>query len=143
MSKGNSGYFKGVKSTRAAYRRNAIQKARDLIKSTPKGKTKSMVVGAYDSSTGKPYAAFAGKIPNNIHPELEKLAEKVGGIGTHGITDKNTVGVCAEFHVVNNMLNDGVKLSDIRLTKAIRPRTGKYMPFCKNCQTMFADLIDN
>lgn len=142
MSKGNSGYFKGVKSTRAAYRRNAIQKARDLIKSTPKGKTKSMVVGAYDSSTGKTYAAFAGKIPNRIHPELKKLADKIGGIGSHGVTDKNTVGVCAEFHVVNKMLNDGVKLSDIKLTKAIRPRTGKFIPYCKNCQIMFSDLID-
>lgn len=65
------------------------------------------------------------------------------GIGTHGLTSRNTVGVCAEFHVVNSLLLSGCKWSDIRLTPAIRPRTGEIMPYCNNCLAMFGDLIEN
>ena len=143
MSKGISGLFSNISSVKSIYRKGAIDKARDLIKNTPNGKIKSVVVGAYDASTGKAYASFAGKIPNKIHPKLMELAEEIGGIGSHGLTDKNIVGVCAEFHVVNDMLNSGVKYSDIKIVKAIRPRTGKFIPFCKNCKTMFKDIIDD
>ena len=113
-----------------------------LIKNTPGSKKKSIAVGAYDKNTGKTIAAFAGEIPKNIAPELLRRASLIGGLGSHGVTNRNTVGVCAEFHAVNNLLLSGSKWEDIRLTPAIRPRTGKEMPFCDNCKTMFHDIID-
>ena len=101
-----------------------------------------MAAGAYDLETGKIVAAFAGEIPKRIHPELRKRAEAIGGIGSHGLTSRNTIGVCAEFHVVNSLLLGGCKWSDIKLTPAIRPRTGEIMPYCDNCLAMFSDLIE-
>lgn len=77
-----------------------------------------MTIGAYDVKTGKIATAFAGKIPEKIHPELLKRAEMIGGVGTKGVSTKNTVGVCAEFHVVNELLLSGSKISDIKLTHA-------------------------
>ena len=145
MSKGSSGYFNGTSGSKAASfdlhesTRNAVKK---LIANTPNGKKKAMAVGAYDKRTGKTVAAFAGEIPKRIHPELLKRAKQIGGIGTHGLTERNTVGVCAEFHVVNKLLLGGSKWSDIKLTSPIRPRTGTAMPFCENCKAMFSDLID-
>ena len=101
-----------------------------------------MAVGAYDIRTGKIPTTFAGKIPERIHPILRKRAESIGGIGTKGLSNKNTVGVCAEFHAVNNnLLLNGSRISDIKLVHAIRPRTKKGMPYCINCKIMFSDLI--
>ena len=87
------------------------------------------------------HSAFAGKIPDQIHPELIRRADKIGGIGSKGVSTKNTVGVCAEFQAVNTLLMNGSKISDIKLTHAIRPRTGKGHPYCANCKKMFSDLI--
>jgi filamentous hemagglutinin len=113
-----------------------------MIDSTKDGKSKAIAVGAYDAKTGNIVTSFAKAIPNNIHPELLKRANEIGGIGTHGLTERNIVGVCAEFHVVNELLLKGSKWSDIRLTSAIRPRTGQKIPFCANCKKMFYDIKD-
>ena len=101
-----------------------------------------MAVGAYDLRTGRIVAVFAGSIPDKIHPLLRERAKLVGGIGTHGVSQRNTVGVCAEFHAVNQMLLNGSEWASIRLTKPVRPRTKKEMPYCDNCKVMFSDLID-
>lgn len=146
MSKGRSGLFretKGSKISLSQMRQKALEKVADLIANTPGSKKKAMAVGAYDKSTGKTVAAFAGEIPKQIHPELRKRAQKIGGIGSHGLSSKNTVGVCAEFHALNSLLLHGSKWTDIKLTPAIRPRTGEIMPFCSNCIAMFGDLIDD
>lgn len=146
MSKSSSGLFhgtRGINASRSLMSQKALETVGRLIQKTPGAKKKSMVVGAYDQSTGKMIAAFAGEIPKRIHPELRKRAETIGGIGSHGLSNKNTVGVCAEFHVVNSLLLGGSKWSDIKLTPAIRPRTGEKMPYCSNCLVMFSDLIDN
>ncbi len=141
MSKGNSGLFS--KSTANATLLLAItyKAINNMISNTKGGNRKSMAVGAYDSKTGRIATAFAGNIPDKIHPELLKRAKEIGGIVSKGLTDRNTVGVCAEFHAINSLLLSGSNLSDIRLTKAIRPRTGKIQPFCANCLKMFADII--
>lgn len=140
MSKGYSGLFKGTKGDNY-HKRIAYQVVHNLINSTPGAKKKAMAVGAYDEKTGTYVAAFAGEIPKKIHPKLRQLAERVGEIGSLGKSDRNTVGVCAEFHAVNDMLFAGCKLEDIRLTRAIRPRTGKFMPYCVNCREMFSEII--
>lgn len=146
MCKGNSGLYKGTKGAKFSKKElhlkaeNAIA---ELISSTPGARKKSMVIGAYDISSGKTIAAFAGKIPNDIHPKLIELANQIGGIGSYGLTERNTVGVCAEFQVVNRLLLSGSQFEDIRLTKAIRPRTGEVIPYCENCVAMFKDLFDD
>jgi hypothetical protein len=116
---------------------------KSMISNRKGGKSKAMAVGAYDVTTGKTTASFAGSIPSTIHPELIERAKRIGGIGSLGVTSKNTLGVCAEFHAVNNLLLRGADISNIRLTQPIRPRTGKHMPFCDNCKKMFSDLIDD
>lgn len=80
---------------------------------------------------------------HEIAMEGTKLAERVGGVGTQGVTDRNTIGVCAEFHVINDMLLSGSKLEDIRLTRPIRQRTGQFMPYCDNCRVMFSEIIES
>ena len=120
------------------------EKARDdLIISTTGGKKKSMVIGAYDIKTGDVVADFAGPIPDEISPVLIERANKIGGIGSTGLTDRNTIGVCAEFRTANQLLLNGSDISNIRFTKPIRPRTGEVRPNCANCLEMFSDILDN
>ncbi len=141
MSKSRSGLFPSSRANAKILRATAYRAIHTMVEQTKGGKSKSMAIGAYDTKTGKIVTAFAGNIPDKIHPELIKRAGKIGGIGTKGISTKNTVGVCAEFHVVNELLLSGSNISDIKLTHAIRPRTGKGRPYCANCKKMFSDLI--
>ena len=134
---------KGGKYTNIELRTKAEKAIQDLIETTSGGKTKSMAVGAYDIKTGEVVADFAGPIPEEISPILIERANKIGGIGSLGVTSKNTVGVCAEFRTINQLLLNGSDISDIRLTDAIRPRTGQVRPYCDNCLEMFSDLLDN
>ncbi len=141
MSKSRSGLFPASTANAKILRAIAYRAIHTMIENTKGGKSKSMAIGAYDVKTGKIATSFAGNVPDKIHPELVNRANKIGGIGTKGLSTKNTVGVCAEFHVVNELLLNGSKMSDIRLTHAIRPRTGKGRPYCINCKIMFSDLI--
>lgn len=141
MSKGRSGLFPNSIANAKMLRETTYRAIHSMIENTKGGKRKSMAIGAYDIKTGKIVTSFAGNIPKKIHPELVKRAKKIAGIGTKGLSTKNTVGVCAEFHVVNELLLSGSKISDIKLTHAIRPRTGKGRPYCTNCKKMFSDLI--
>ena len=146
MSKGSSGLFHnthGSKATTAAMHEKVRERINITIEATPGSKKKAMIAGAYNSKTGEPFVAFAGEVPTKIHPQLLAKAKEIGGVGTHGLTDRNTVGVCAEFHLVNKMLLSGVKWSDIRITAAVRPRTGQTIPFCPNCVAMFKDIIES
>ncbi|GEM_PF-2328666 len=144
MSKGISGLFKntiGHKLRLDHLNSKALSEIKKLINNTEGGTGKATVVGAFDECTGKTVAAFAGAIPEEIAPELKERANAIGGIGSLGLTDRNTVGVCAEFQAINQLLLKGSKLSDIHLTSAIRPRTGKTVPYCQNCLSMFNDII--
>lgn len=145
MSKPASGLFHGTlgdKAARSKLQAAARQKVNRLIEKTPGSKKKAVAVGAYDERTGRAVAAFAGDPPRKIAPELRMRAKAIGGLGSLGLTERNTVGACAEFHAVNKLLLSGAKWEDIHLTPAIRPRTGKMIPFCANCKAMFYDLID-
>ena len=141
MSKSRSGLFPSSTANDKILRAITYRAIHSMIVNTKGGKGRSMAVGAYDIRTGTIATAFAGKIPKQIHPELIKRAEKIGGIGSKGISIKNIVGVCAEFQAVNSLLLSGSRISDIKLTHAIRPRTGKGRPYCANCKKMFSDLI--
>ena len=141
MCKGRSGLFPNSTANDRILRATTYKAIHSMIVNTKGGKGRSMAVGAYDIRTGAIVTAFAGNIPDSIHPELIKRADKIGGIGSKGVAPKNTVGVCAEFQVVNSLLLSGSKISDIKLTHAIRPRTGIGRPYCANCKIMFSDLI--
>ena len=141
MSKARSGLFPTSTANAKMLRATAYKAVHTMIDNYKGSKKPSMAIGAYDVKTGKIATAFAGKIPEKIHPELLKRAEMIGGVGTKGLSTKNTVGVCAEFHVVNELLLSGSKISDIKLTRAIRPRTKEGRPYCINCKKMFSDLI--
>ena len=141
MSKGRSGLFPNTNSNVILLNTIATIAVHEMIANTKGGRGKAMAVGAYDTNTGEIATAFAGKPPDVIHPELVKRAEKIGGIGSTGASNKNTVGVCAEFHAINKLLLNGSNIADIHLTNPVRPRTGKIQPFCINCQKMFADIL--
>lgn len=89
MSKGSSALFKGTQGEQiftnehvAKIKIKAETKVKDMISNQIGGRIKSMAVGAYDVSTGKTTASFAGAIPTKIHPELIARASKIGGIGS-------------------------------------------------------------
>lgn len=134
MSKGRCGLFPNSTANDRILRATAYKAIHSMIVNTKGAKGRSMAVAAYDRRTGTIATAFAGKIPDQIHPELIRRADKIGGIGSKGVSTKNTVGVCAEFQAVNTLLMNGSKISDIKLTHAIRPRTGKGRPYCANCK---------
>ncbi|WP_221179012.1 DUF637 domain-containing protein, partial [Pseudomonas chlororaphis] len=96
------------------------------------------VIGAVDPLTGKIVTTSSGAIPSEIAPELKAYAESLGGLGVKTACG-NTLGRCAEFRAANELLlnNPGLKLSDIKFTSAIRPRTGEIVPRCENCTNMF------
>lgn len=145
MCKPDSKLFSGTLGQQSLAEQNlhrAELEVKKLINSKKDGKRKATAVGAYDSKTGKVVASFAGPIPTKVHPLLKARADKIGGLGANGLTDKNTVGVCAEFHAVNKLLLEGSDINDIHLTNAIRPRTGKEVPYCQNCLDMFSDIIE-
>ena len=114
------------------------ESARDImIETTPGAKKKAVAIGAYDLKTGNVVADFAGTIPDNINMQLINKANEIGGVGSKGVNGKNVVGACAEFRSSNQLLNSGSNLDDIRFTIAVRPRNGKVVPRCTNCQSMF------
>ncbi len=96
------------------------------------------VIGAVDPLTGKIVTSSSGSVPDVIAPELRAYAEKLGGLGVKTACG-NTLGRCAEFRAANELLlnNPGLRLSDIKFTPAIRPRTGEVVPRCENCTNIF------
>ncbi|WP_033036782.1 DUF637 domain-containing protein, partial [Pseudomonas sp. GM102] len=96
------------------------------------------VIGAVDPWTGKIVTTSSGAVPGTIAPELKAYADSLGGLGVKTACG-NTLGRCAEFRAANELLlsNPGLKLSDIKFTAAVRPRTGEVVPRCENCTNIF------
>ena len=64
MFSGTSGAKSNASKYSAAELKQRInKKIESAIKNTPGGKGKSMIVGAYDTKTGKTSVSFAGSIP--------------------------------------------------------------------------------
>ncbi len=109
--------------------------ARDILAKKFVGK--SVAIGAFDARTGKISAATSGKYISEPTPILKAISDNLGGVGAKPLCE-NTLGCCAEFHAADELIRAGSVLSDIRFTKAIRPRTpGKVIPACENCLEMF------
>ena len=98
-------------------------------------------VGAYDAKLGRVKASFSGDIPDKISGSLIKRANRIGGIGSKGLTLNNTVGRCAEFRSANTLMLRGSRINNIRFTSAVRPRTGEVVSACKNCTSIFKEAF--
>ncbi len=98
-------------------------------------------VGVYDAKLGRIASDFSGNIPNKISGSLVKRANRIGGIGSKGLTPNNIVGRCAEFRSANTLMSRGSQINNIRFTSAVRPRTGEVVPTCKNCKSIFKEAF--
>ena len=98
-------------------------------------------VGAYDAKLGRVSASFSGDVPDKISGSLIKRANRIGGIGSKGLTFSNVVGRCAEFRSANTLMLRGSRVNNIRFTDAVRPRTGEVVPACKNCTSIFKEAF--
>jgi hypothetical protein len=112
--------------------------ARDALVTESKaaGQFPSTISAAEDISTGAVSAKASAAPPAIVAPELAAAAEPLGGVGAR-TTCGNIVGACSEFQAANDLLLNGSKLTNIRVTQAIRPRTGQVVPRCANCVAMF------
>lgn len=81
-----------------------------------------------------------GNVPTKIDPRLASYVNQLGGAGIK-TSCGNTVGKCAEFRAINELLlaNPNLKINQIQLSDTMRPRTGKRVERCQNCTYMFGD----
>ncbi|TSE09853.1 DUF6443 domain-containing protein [Aquimarina algiphila] len=120
---------------------SALQTEVKTVASNTSKKVSTIIGGELKGSTsimGAGKASATGDIPAS----LLKAAEKAGGVGAVNPGTKSPVGCCAEFKVATELLikhQDAIP-SQIRFTKAIRPRTGKVVPPCDNCKKVFPQL---
>ena len=98
------------------------------------------VVSAVDTTTGKTVSMSNGNVPTKIDPRLASYVNQLGGAGIK-TSCGNTVGKCAEFRAINELLlaNPNLKMNQIQLSDTMRPRTGKRVERCQNCTYMFGD----
>ncbi len=78
--------------------------------------------------------------PTKINKILHDLSKPLGKIDEEGENTINKIGRCAEFRVINELLNKGSNIENIRLTRAYSYK-GKIIepiPYCDNCKKMFA-----
>lgn len=87
--------------------------------------------------------------PTDFHPSiLRRLITRLGRLNEHSLNYPKCVyyvGHCAENYAASKVLfkmdpqgyNDSFVLSDLRFTKAFRPRTWKSIDWCLNCHTIF------
>lgn len=115
--------------------------ARDALvaESRAAGRFPSTVSAAEDLVSGNVAARASAAPPSNIAPELNGAAERLGGVGAR-TSCGNVVGACSEFHAANEVLLQGAKLNNVRVTPAIRPRTGQVIPRCPNCEKIFGPV---
>lgn len=127
-----SAVFRGVTHTRAKVAANKLADTREA-----KGR---VVIGAYDSMSGKVAAGCSGKpLPSeSVHTELLNRASKIGEYGEKTIYG-NRLGACAEFRSANKLANNGSFVQNIRFTAAFR--NDKFMPTCGNCLNVFPEAF--
>ena len=101
----------------------------------------STIVGAYDAKLGRVNVDFSGKIPDKISGSLVKRANRIGGIGSKGLTLNNTVGTCAEFRSANTLMLRGSRINNIKFIDAVNPKNMKFKPACENCRSIFKESL--
>lgn len=148
MSKGYSGLFSGTKGERAykgtpkqmqshvtSWAHDTAERLENISK-RQREKFNTATV-AYDESTGKYYNGRN----HGIEIEHDKKNPILFGDNTHeGLLPKQSlnhlvVGNCAEIHAVNQALNDGAKLENLKIytIHTTKSSFGKPKPACENC----------
>ena len=124
--------FRGIAHHRAS---RAAKKLADTSKAK-----RRVVIGAYDSMSGKVAAGCSGKpLPSeSVHTELLNRASKIGVYGEKTIYG-NRLGACAEFMSANKLINNGSRVQNIRFTAAFRK--GEFIPTCENCLNVFPEAF--
>ncbi|SFN57554.1 hypothetical protein SAMN05444143_1256 [Flavobacterium succinicans] len=79
----------------------------------------------------------SGKYPKDLCTKLETELLKIAPLGEKGID--NYVGCCCEVRASNQLilLRLSIPISDLKFTRAIRPRTGQTIKRCQNCKQVF------
>ena len=148
MSKGISGKFSGTTGSKShegsakqlhshvsTWAENTANRLENISK-RQRDKFNTATV-AYDESTGKYYNGRN----HGIEIEHDKKNPILFGDKSHsGLLPKESlnhlaVGNCAEIHAVNKALNDGAKLSDLKIytIHTTKNSFGKEKEACENC----------
>lgn len=110
-----------------------------LLKKFKKNRLPATAIGAEFFSIQK--TDFSGPAPdvNSISPKLNTSLVGIGGIGNR--VNGNTIGCCCEVRSANKILGAKKHLepTDVKFTKAIRPRTGQHILRCQNCIQVFGN----
>jgi hypothetical protein len=141
---GNNNALRGLTETETTVRGSAEQALQGMLEgmSSKLKKEHAVAVGTYDIKTGRVGANVNGDIPENINPQLRARADEIGGIGSKGVSGKNTVGRCAEQRAANDLLNQGSNIGDIRFTDPVRPnRPHIIVEPCPNCKQIFPEAF--
>ena len=123
---------------------NALHSMRDKSKGEKKGAVvtrNGLKYGITKVWTKKAKAGESGDITLVWNEDLRKGMERLGPIGKKSISSKckNILGNCSEQHAANRTLGNkvGFNMSQLKFSKAIRPRTKREIPPCDNCKTIF------
>lgn len=100
-----------------------------------KNKLPATVIGAEHREIQK--VDHSGKVPDPICNKLKNELIKIAPLGAKGID--NYVGCCCEVRAANQIILSRLSapISDIKFTRAIRPRTGQTIKRCQNCRQIF------
>ena len=101
-------------------------------------------IGAYDISKREKnkfiiMSTSTNSPPTKINKILHDLSKPLGKIDEEGENTINKIGRCAEFRVINFLLNKHADINYIRFTRAFQFDGGKLVtiPYCSNCRKMF------
>lgn len=148
MSKGYSGHFHGTKGAKRhggsakqlhSHVNTWAEKTANRLEGISKRQRDKFNTAAviYDESTGKYYNGRN----HGIEIDHDKKNPILFGDSSHeGILPKKSlnhlsVGNCAEIHAVNKALNDGAKLSNLKMytIHTTKSSFGKAKESCENC----------
>jgi hypothetical protein len=120
----------------------ARDQARENLKTLPrKRQNPAAITAGFDIETGNVVPATSGPIPDQIPDSFTSRADEIGGVGSKGLTEGNTVGCCAEQRAGIELLNQGSLLENIRFSDTLNPRTGEIKPPCPNCRAIFREAF--
>lgn len=111
----------------------------DITKTTG-GKINSKVVtAAIDTNTGDIYFGISGMnnnpTRNMTNPQMQEILNSVNGSMTNYPLEN-----CGEFNAINNALNNGVNIQNLRVYSIDRV-SGNYKAPCINCQNLYGDIV--
>lgn len=126
-----------LKSNLSNYRSSVL--SGDILKTTG-GKINSKVLtAAIDTNTGDIYYGISGMNNNPTrtltNPQMQEILN-----GVNGSMMNYPLENCGEFNAINNALNNGVNIQNLRVYSIDRV-SGNYKAPCINCQNLYGDIV--